>query len=363
MRRIASAAALAVLFASTALVASGWASSSGDVINGCVMNKTGVLRVVSSPGACLKTETAIQWNKTGPVGPAGTDGEDGQDGEDGEDGQDGQDGQDGTSATTTALLVGDANCPTGGVAVDSATPTTYVCNGANGADGLVSFDDLQGSTCRVGHPLAGTIDIDYAAGGVASLTCVSTATNSLTVTRSGSGSGTVTSAPAGIDCPDTCTENFPQTSTVVLTATPDVGHVFAGWTGDCSGLAATCTLAMSSSHTVNAKFRLLHTLTVTIDGEEQCLGNLCLALFGGRVQVLGMPGFTNLGTCVRESVNDPEEPCEFQIDDGASLRLVETPDFDSAFTGWSQDCSGTTATCDLVMDADRDVTASFVIAT
>jgi hypothetical protein len=55
----------------------------------------------------------------------------------------------------------------------------------------------------------------------------------LTVTTTGQGS--VTSAPAGIDCPGTCTAGFPDGSQVTLTATPADGWRLASWGGACTG--------------------------------------------------------------------------------------------------------------------------------
>ena len=43
---------------------------------------------------------------------------------------------------------------------------------------------------------------------------------------------------------------------------------------------------------------------------------------------------------------------------GTSVTLTATPNPDSAFTGWSGDCTGT-GPCDLTMDADKSVTAVF----
>jgi len=59
----------------------------------------------------------------------------------------------------------------------------------------------------------------------------------LTVTLSGTGSGTVTSNPEGINCPLICTTIFLGLKPLVtLTATPDAGSFFVGWSGhpDCS---------------------------------------------------------------------------------------------------------------------------------
>jgi hypothetical protein len=55
------------------------------------------------------------------------------------------------------------------------------------------------------------------------------------VSVSASGPGTVTSSPAGINCPGACRGIFP--GSVTLTATPSAGAVFTGWTGTCSGTA------------------------------------------------------------------------------------------------------------------------------
>jgi hypothetical protein len=75
----------------------------------------------------------------------------------------------------------------------------------------------------------------------------------LTVSKTGSGSGTVTSSPAGISCGGTCTTQFNNGTPVMLTATPNAGSKFTGWSGDCSG-TGTCALTMSGNHAVTASF-------------------------------------------------------------------------------------------------------------
>lgn len=81
----------------------------------------------------------------------------------------------------------------------------------------------------------------------------------ISVTRSGSGTGTVTSSPSGIDCGSQCTHKFVATGvggvTVTLTATPDAGSKFDGWSsevrrpmqgfvsGGCAGTTPTCTFS------------------------------------------------------------------------------------------------------------------------
>jgi len=45
------------------------------------------------------------------------------------------------------------------------------------------------------------------------------------------GSGTITSSPAGINCGSSCTAPFQPGTQITLTAMPDAGAFFAGWTG------------------------------------------------------------------------------------------------------------------------------------
>jgi len=76
----------------------------------------------------------------------------------------------------------------------------------------------------------------------------------LTVMKSGTGSGTVSSDPAGITCGATCSSSFSYNTVVTLSAAPDAGSTFAGWSGEgCSG-AGTCQVTMSQARNVTASF-------------------------------------------------------------------------------------------------------------
>jgi uncharacterized delta-60 repeat protein/uncharacterized repeat protein (TIGR02543 family) len=52
---------------------------------------------------------------------------------------------------------------------------------------------------------------------------------------------------------------------VQLTATPDPGYYFAGWSGDCTGTSTTCTLIMNADKNVTVRFAL-YRLDVTVIG-------------------------------------------------------------------------------------------------
>lgn len=78
----------------------------------------------------------------------------------------------------------------------------------------------------------------------------------VSVTTAGGGVGLVTSAPNGINCSSvgsastsSCQSTFNNTPTVTLTATPNPGFTFGGWTGCKSATGATCTVSGAASVT------------------------------------------------------------------------------------------------------------------
>ena len=87
----------------------------------------------------------------------------------------------------------------------------------------------------------------------------------INISKIGSGFGKVTSSPSGIDCGNSCSANFNSASTVTLTASPESGYIFGGWSGECSSNSTTCSITVNQSKNVTAQF---------IDGEvrDQSLG-------------------------------------------------------------------------------------------
>src|SRR6202050_2689426 len=117
---------------------------------------------------------------------------------------------------------------------------------------------------------SGTITItDNApnAGSVQTITLSGMGAAALTVTVSGS--GTVTSAPAGISCPTTCSATFAGNSAVVLTATASTCATFTSFSAPCT-LASpqtsppTCTVTMSAAETVTGTFSTTAAGTILI---------------------------------------------------------------------------------------------------
>ena len=76
----------------------------------------------------------------------------------------------------------------------------------------------------------------------------------ITLAKAGTGTGTVTGS--GINCGTTCTGTYSSGSLVTLSATPDAGSTFAGWSGGgCSGTGQ-CTTTVTSNQTITSAFNL-----------------------------------------------------------------------------------------------------------
>lgn len=103
----------------------------------------------------------------------------------------------------------------------------------------------------------------------------------LKVTIDGTGTGTVSPSPAPlVTCPPSATTNCYEygfdaqdnPTTVTLTATPNAGSTFAGWTGDCTGTNASTTVVMGSDKTCTATFNPSVPVTITGGGVSQQSG-------------------------------------------------------------------------------------------
>ncbi len=155
----------------------------------------------------------------------------------------------------------------------------------------------------------------------------------LTVSTTGTGTGSVTSSPAGIDCPSTCATAFNQGTVVNLTPVAAIGSGFAGWSGACSGTGA-CSVTMNAAAAVTATFNTVnYPLTVSLAGT-------------GSGTVTSSPtGITCPSTC------------SASFGGGASVTLTATPNSGSTFGGWSGACLG--SSCSVTMNAAESVTATF----
>jgi len=103
---------------------------------------------------------------------------------------------------------------------------------------------------------------------------------SRTVTVTVDGSGRVTSNPAGIDCPGTCSVDFGLGTQVELLAAPGAGQALRAWSGACVDRGA-CLLDLSSDLSVEASF--VDFYLVPLADDMACLGGFGLDA-GSRLQ-------------------------------------------------------------------------------
>jgi cellulose 1,4-beta-cellobiosidase len=161
-------------------------------------------------------------------------------------------------------------------------------------------------------------------------------TYSLAVTKSGSGSGTVSGG--AINCGATCSATFTAATTVTLTATAASGSSFAGWSGACTGTAATCAVSVNGAQAVGATFN------TTGGGTTYALNVSKAGTGAGTVSGAGI---------------DCGATCSATYSSGTTVTLSATAASGSTFTGWSGACTGSSATCSVSMTAARTVTATF----
>lgn len=97
--------------------------------------------------------------------------------------------------------------------------------------------------------------------GAANSASAPTTTYTLTVQLAGNATGTVTSSPAGISCPSTCSAKLNSGTSVKLTATAGKGDYFAGWSGACKVIGP-CTVTMNANKSATATFNVNQTVKV-----------------------------------------------------------------------------------------------------
>jgi hypothetical protein len=113
------------------------------------------------------------------------------------------------------------------------------------------------------------------------------ASRRLSVGKAGTGSGMVTSSPGGIDCGQTCSADFTVDTAVSLTASPDPGSTFAGWSGGGCSSTGGCTVTMSSDQSVTATFNRPNDCGLTVFCGFDQYGNFCGGCAPGKTCVGG----------------------------------------------------------------------------
>ncbi len=157
---------------------------------------------------------------------------------------------------------------------------------------------------------------------------------SLTVNKDGSGTGSVTGA--GIDCGSDCSEQYPENTVVILTATPADESTFATWSGACSGTAS-CQITLSEAQNVTATFDLISTTTQYTLTVNQ--------------------GGSGTGTVTGDGI-DCGSDCSEQYPENTEVTLTATPAAEAIFVSWSGACEGA-GSCQITLTEGQNVTATF----
>ncbi|WP_158305917.1 hypothetical protein [Anaeromyxobacter sp. Fw109-5] len=241
----------------------------------------------------------------------------------------------GTAGGTVVSDPAGIACGTGGACeasyVDGGT-VTLTATPASGASVAWSFP--QGGCTATGDVATCTLSAPLTAQAEFVATAPSTAL--LTVSKIGDGSGSVSSDVAGIDCGTACSAAYPLGSTVTLTASPgEALSTFAGWGGPCAGTGA-CVVTVNEATSVMAQFDSLPPPSATVTVSTSGAGT-----------VTSEPAGILCGVVCS---------AELAATDPATLSAIPASGWE--FVGWSGDCTGTAA-CDLALDGDRSVTATF----
>ena len=116
---------------------------------------------------------------------------------------------------------------------------------------------------------------------------------------------------------------------VSLTADPDDGHVFSGWSGDASGTTNPIQITMDGNKSVTASFVPVEPNTYTLEAQSSSGGSINL------------------------------DPAKVSYQSGEVVTLTANPNNGYVFDGWSGDASGTANPIQITMDGNKFVTATF----
>jgi hypothetical protein len=174
--------------------------------------------------------------------------------------------------------------------------------------------------------------------------------------KAGSGGGNVDSADRRISCGNKCVAPYAAGSMTTLTAKANSGSTFAGWSGACTGTAATCSVTVIGAKTATATFNTATGGgsggggTVGGGGGGTATGPFALAVsLGNPGTVTSSTGGINCGSV-----------CSASYAANTVVTLTATPLPGLAFTGWSGACSATVGpVCSVTMSKALSVKANF----
>ncbi len=216
----------------------------------------------------------------------------------------------------------------------TANPSSgYTLSSWSGACSFISTPPPS-NTCTL------TMNSDKTA--TANFTATPATTYTLTVTNVSPSRGTVTGT--GINCGTDCSQSYNSGTLVTLTATANVGYIFSGWGGICTGTTGACTVTMDADNkSVTAGFIPVPVTTyrLTVNRSPVASG-----------AVTSSPTGIDCGA--------GQADCWEDYNSGTQVTLTANPASGYTFTGWSGTvvCAGT-GPCTTTMSQARSATANF----
>ncbi len=200
--------------------------------------------------------------------------------------------------------------------------------------------------------------------------------------------GTVDVSPTG--------PTFPRGTTVTLTATPNLGYHFTGWSGDATGTLSPLTINMNTNKTIQANFTL-DEYVLNIEAENGTVEIFPLLATYPRGTTVTLTALSDAGYHFTEwsgSIADNDNPIQIVMDSdktiqanfagngytltvlaqngsvdvqpnlpvyahGTTVTLTATPDTGYHFTGWTGSAPSVLNPLFLTMDSTKTVTANF----
>lgn len=157
----------------------------------------------------------------------------------------------------------------------------------------------------------------------------------LAVSRTGK--GTIVSSPAGITCGDTCGVLLPIGTRMTVSALPDPGWIFAGWSGSCRGVAPACEVVARAAASVAATF---------VEAGTQ---------FPVAVTKVGQGTVTSKPAGI-----DCGRVCSRSFAAGSTLTIdAVATNRKWTFVRWDGACKGKKATCTIALDGAKSASATF----
>jgi uncharacterized repeat protein (TIGR02543 family) len=135
----------------------------------------------------------------------------------------------------------------------------------------------------------------------------------------------------GTTDPETGTHSYAYGTEVTITAYPDSGYRFSGWTGD-----------VPSGHEND------NPLTIIMDSDKSITANFSVILQYTLTIAAGTGGTTT------------PAPGNYTHDSGTQVTITAVPDSGYNFSGWSGSATGTTNPITITMDSNKSITANFI---